>query len=62
MVSSISFMTDGVMNEDSQKKKKSIQCYDFIYIHTYYEMRAIIKLINISVSLSIYLFHMCENT
>ena len=50
MVSSISFMTDGVMNEDSQKKKKSIQCYDFIYIHTYYEMRAIIKLINISVS------------
>ena len=51
MVSSISFMTDGVMNEDSQKiKKKSIQCYDFIYTHTYYEVRTIIKLINISVS------------
>ena len=33
MVSSISFMTDGVMNEDSQKKKK-VYSVMILYIYT----------------------------
>ena len=34
MVSSISFMTDGVMNEDSQKKKKNVYSVMILYIYT----------------------------